>query len=162
MNQRTQPNERSNNPKRIAFVQACWHKEIVDQCRASFSAEIGRYGFGDGDIDYFEVPGSFEIPLQAMLLAKSGQYAAIVAAGFVVNGGIYRHEFVAETVIGGLMRVQLDTEIPVISAVLTPQSFHEHGEHKRFFHEHFVVKGAEAAVACAATISNVDRLKSPA
>ena len=159
MNQCTQQTDRSNSPKRIAFVQACWHKEIVDQCRLSFTAEIERQGFADGDIDYFEVPGSFEIPLQAMLLAKSGQYAAIVAAGFVVNGGIYRHEFVAETVIGGLMRVQLDTEIPVISAVLTPQSFHDHDEHRRFFHEHFVVKGMEAAAACAATIGNVDRSK---
>jgi 6,7-dimethyl-8-ribityllumazine synthase len=160
MNQRTQQNDRSNSPKRIAFVQACWHKEIVDQCRTSFSTEIERHGFARGDVDYFEVPGSFEIPLQAMLLAKSGQYAAIVAAGFVVDGGIYRHEFVAETVIGGLMRVQLETEVPVISAVLTPQRFHDHDEHKKFFHEHFVVKGAEAAVACAATIDNIDRLKS--
>jgi 6,7-dimethyl-8-ribityllumazine synthase len=160
MNQRTQQVDRPNNPKRIAFVQACWHKEIVDQCRTSFSTEIEKQGFDDGDIDYFEVPGSFEIPLQAMLLAKSGRYAAIVAAGFVIDGGIYRHEFVAETVIGGLMRVQLETEVPVISAVLTPQSFHDHGEHKKFFHEHFIVKGTEAAVACAATITNLDRLKS--
>ncbi len=160
MNQRTQQLDRPNKPKRIAFVQACWHKDIVDQCRTSFSTEIEKQGFDDGDIDYFEVPGSFEIPLQAMLLAKSGRYAAIVAAGFVVNGGIYRHEFVAETVIGGLMRVQLETEVPVISAVLTPQSFHDHDEHQKFFHEHFMVKGAEAAVACAATITNLDRLKS--
>jgi 6,7-dimethyl-8-ribityllumazine synthase len=160
MNQRTQQVDRPNKPKRIAFVQACWHKEIVDQCRTSFSTEIEKQGFDDGDIDYFEVPGSFEIPLHAMLLAKSGRYAAIVAAGFVVDGGIYRHEFVAETVIGGLMRVQLETEVPVISAVLTPQSFHDHDEHKKFFHEHFMVKGAEAAVACAATITNLDRLKS--
>jgi 6,7-dimethyl-8-ribityllumazine synthase len=161
MNQRTQPSNQSNNQKRIAFVQASWHKEIVDQCRTSFSAEIERHGFDKGDIDYFEVPGSFEIPLHALLLAKTGRYAAVVAAGFVVNGGIYRHEFVAEAVIGGLMRVQLETEVPVISAVLTPQSFHDHDEHKRFFHEHFIVKGAEAAAACAATVGNIERLKSP-
>ena len=161
MNQRTQQVDRPNAPKRIAFVQACWHKEIVDQCRISFNSEIKRRGFHESDIDYFEVPGSFEIPLHAMLFAKSGRYAAIVAAGFVVNGGIYRHEFVAETVISGLMRVQLDTEIPVISAVLTPQSFHDHDDHKKFFHEHFIVKGAEAASACAATLSNFERLNSP-
>src|SRR5947208_1479621 len=125
MSQRTQEADLSNKPKRIAFVQACWHKEIVDQCRTSFATEIEQRGFDEGDVDYFEVPGSFEIPLHAMLLAQSGRYAAIVAAGSVVNGGIYRHEFVAETVIGALMRVQLDTEVPVISAVLTPQSFHD-------------------------------------
>ena len=144
--------------RRIAFVQACWHKEIVDRCRTSFTAEIARHGYGEGDIDFFEVPGSLEIPLHALLLAESGQYAAIVAAGFVVNGGIYRHEFVADAVIQGLMRVQLDTKVPVISAVLTPQNFHEHDEHRKFFLDHFVAKGAEAAAACAATVDKVGRL----
>jgi len=143
-------------------VQACWHKDIVDRCRLSFTTEIAKHGFGDDDIDFFEVPGSLEIPLHALLLAESGRYAAIVAAGFVVNGGIYRHEFVADAVISGLMRVQLDTKVPVISAVLTPQHFHEQDEHKKFFYDHFVVKGAEAAAACAATIDKIGRLRSPA
>jgi 6,7-dimethyl-8-ribityllumazine synthase len=158
---RNQVTEENPSARRIAFVQACWHKEIVDRCRVSFTAEIAKQGFGDGDIDYFEVPGSLEIPLHALLLAESGRYAAIVAAGFVVNGGIYRHEFVADAVISGLMRVQLDTRVPVISAVLTPQNFHEHDEHKTFFYDHFVVKGAEAAAACAATIDKIARLRSP-
>jgi 6,7-dimethyl-8-ribityllumazine synthase len=161
MNQRqNQAIAENRNTRRIAFVQACWHKDIVDRCREAFIAEIAKHGFGDGDIDFFEVPGSLEIPLHALLLAESGRYAAIVAAGFVVNGGIYRHEFVAETVMSGLMRVQLNTKVPVISAVLTPQNFHEHDEHKKFFYDHFVVKGAEAAVACAATINNIARLLS--
>jgi 6,7-dimethyl-8-ribityllumazine synthase len=147
--------------RRIAFVQACWHKEIVDRCRVSFTAEIAKHGFGEADIDFFEVPGSLEIPLHALLLAESRRYAAIVAAGFVVNGGIYRHEFVADAVISGLMRVQLDTRVPVISAVLTPQTFHEHDEHKKFFYDHFVVKGTEAAAACAATVDKIGRLRSP-
>ena len=108
------------------------------------------------------MPGSFEIPLQAKLLARSGRYAAIVAASFVVDGGIYRHEFVAEAVISGLMQVQLETEVPVISAVLTPQRFHEHAEHRDFFHAHFVVKGAEAASACARTLDNMARLAAAA
>jgi 6,7-dimethyl-8-ribityllumazine synthase len=144
---------------RIAFVQSSWHKEIVDQCRESFTAEIVKLGIAKSAIDFFEVPGSFEIPLQAKILAKSGRYAAIVASGFVVDGGIYRHEFVADTVIGALMSVQLDTEVPIISAVLTPQHFHDHDEHRKFFHAHFVVKGAEAALACVSTIKNMNRLK---
>ena len=155
MNQRV-----DQTPQRIAFVQACWHKEIVDRCRTAFAAEIAKHGYGEEDIDYFEVPGSFEIPLHAMLLARSGRYTAIVGAGFVVNGGIYRHEFVADAVIGGLMNVQLQTGVPVISAVLTPQHFHEHEDHRKFFYDHFVIKGTEAAAACAATIDKIARLKS--
>jgi 6,7-dimethyl-8-ribityllumazine synthase len=163
MNQsQSQPDPDFYNSRRVAFVQACWHKEIVDRCRVSFTAEIVKYGFGEDDIDFYEVPGSFEIPLHVQLLAKSGRYAAIVAAGFVVDGGIYRHEFVAEAVIGGLMRVQLETGVPVISAVLTPQHFHEHEDHRKFFLDHFVIKGGEAAAACAKTIDGVRRLRSPA
>jgi len=153
---------RSNVPEsgRIAFVQSSWHKDIVDQCRLAFASELRRLGIADEtSIDFFEVPGAFEIPLQAKLLAKSGRYTAIVAAGFVVDGGIYRHEFVADAVIGALMRVQLDLDVPIISAVLTPQRFHEHQEHMQFFREHFLVKGTEAAAACAATIENIGAVK---
>jgi 6,7-dimethyl-8-ribityllumazine synthase len=83
----------------------------------------------------------------------------VVAAGFVVDGGIYRHEFVASSVIDALMRVQLETEVPVISVVLRPQRFHEHDEHRKFFREHFVAKGEEAAQACAAAISSIRKLR---
>jgi 6,7-dimethyl-8-ribityllumazine synthase len=54
-----------------------------------------------------------------------------------------------------LMQVQLDTEIPIISLVLTPQNFHEHKAYQQFFHEHFKVKGTEAAVACVKTLQNL-------
>jgi 6,7-dimethyl-8-ribityllumazine synthase len=146
-------------PTRIAFVQSCWHRDIVDQLRISFLAELGKLGYAENSVDLFEVPGAFEIPLHAQLLARSGRYLAVVAAGLVVDGGIYRHEFVAKAVIDGLMRVQLDTQVPTISAVLTPHHFHEHDEHSRYFFEHFAVKGREAANACAKTIENLAKLR---
>jgi 6,7-dimethyl-8-ribityllumazine synthase len=138
---------------RIAFVQSCWHRDIVDQSRGAFLQRIRAEGLAPSAVDCFEVPGAFEIPLKVKLLAKSGRYAAIVAAGFVVDGGIYRHEFVAASVIDALMRLQLETEVPVISLVLTPQQFHEHASHRDFFRQHFLIKGEEAARACAATIA---------
>lgn len=143
---------------RIAFVQSCWHKDLVDECRSAFVAEIGQLGVAESRIDFFEVTGAFEIPLHAKRLAESGRYEAIVAAGLVVDGGIYRHEFVAEAVIGGLMRVQLDSGVAVISAVLTPHHFHEHETHRAFFAAHLREKGAEAARACAHTVDALARL----
>jgi len=137
----------------IAFVQSCWHREIVDRCRDSFLETIVAAGVARDRIDLFEVPGAFEIPLVAKRLAQTGRYLAVVASGLVVDGGIYRHEFVAGAVISGLMQVQLATGVPVLSAVLTPQHFHEHDTHQQFFSEHFVVKGAEVANACAATLA---------
>jgi 6,7-dimethyl-8-ribityllumazine synthase len=160
MDDRDQP--QSGHPPRIAFVQSCWHKDLVDQIKKGFSAEMVELGTPAENIEFFEVTGAFEIPLHAQRLATSGTYDAIVAAGLVVDGGIYRHEFVASAVIDGLMRVQLDTGVPVISAVLTPHHFHEHETHRAFFFEHLETKGIEAARACAHTIDALDRLPSSA
>jgi 6,7-dimethyl-8-ribityllumazine synthase len=146
-------------PQRVAFVQSAWHREVVEECRIAFLAEIEARGIEPARIDLFEVPGSFEIPLHAQLLAKTRRYTAIVAAGLVVDGGIYRHEFVADTVIKALMDVQLRTEVPVFSAVLTPQQFHESSAHFDFFRKHFATKGIEVAEACANTLLSLERLR---
>ena len=98
-------------------------------------------------IDVFDVPGAFEMPLLARDLAASGRYAAVAAAAFVVDGGIYRHDFVAQAVVDGLMRAGLDTGVPVLSVSLTPHHYQETEHHKRIYREHFVEKGREAAAA---------------
>jgi 6,7-dimethyl-8-ribityllumazine synthase len=144
---------------RIAFIQSSWHKDILLGCKQAFIKAMSKSGYAKNQIDIFDVPGAFEIPLHAKLLAKSGKYAAIVANGFVVDGGIYRHDFVATTVINGLMQVQLETEVPVFSVVLTPHHFHEHDAHKEFFRQHLKLKGEEAAQACAATLRSLASLQ---
>jgi 6,7-dimethyl-8-ribityllumazine synthase len=147
-------------PPRVAFVQSCWHRDIVAEARTAFLAEIEQLGIAAAHVDLFEVPGAFEIPLHAQLLAKTRRYNAIVAAGLVVDGGIYRHDFVAGAVIDALMDVQLRTEVPIFSAVLTPQQFHEHTAHFEFFRKHFAIKGIEVAEACANTLHALERLGS--
>ena len=154
------PRPASAGPRlRIAFIEACWHHDIVTRCREGFLAEWRARGRDTAEIDVHQVPGSFEIPLLAQHLTASGRWDAVVATGFVVDGGIYRHDFVARAVIDGLMRVQLDSQVPVISAVLTPHAFHEHDVHRSFFAEHFLTKGREAAAACLATVAMLDRVK---
>lgn len=143
---------------RIAFVHSLWHADIVREGKAGFVEEMEKLGFPASAIEVFETPGAFEIPLHAQTLARTGRYAAVVACGFVVDGGIYRHDFVASTVIQALMQVQLATETPVFSVVLTPHHFHEHDVHQGFFHAHFRVKGAEAAHACKGTLESLARL----
>jgi len=145
----------SPSTPRIALVSASWHREIVEQARRGLLAEFERRRVSTRGIDAFDVPGAFEIPLHAQKLARSGRYDAIIGCALVVDGGIYRHEFVSAAVIDGLMRVQLDTGVPVFSAVLTPRHFHEHAEHRQFFSEHFVKKGAEVAGACLATLDGL-------
>src|SRR5579871_693419 len=107
-------------PQRVAFVQSAWHRDVVAECREAFLAEIEARHVARAHVDVFEVPGAFEIPLHVQLLAKTRRYTAIVAAGLVVDD-----DTIAETVIRSLMDVQLRTEIPVFSAVVTPQQFRE-------------------------------------
>lgn len=152
------PANRRPSHGRIAYVQASWHEDILLQGRRGFTAEWKARGFDGRNIDHFAVPGAFEIPLHAQRLARTGRYEAVIGAAFVVDGGIYRHEFVADAVIKGLMQVQLETGVPVLSLVLTPQHFHGSEEHQKFFRDHFRAKGREAAAACAATIASLAAL----
>ena len=143
-----------DRPDRMNAVDAATEQELETIWR-----EIEARGIARAHVDLFEVPGAFEIPLHAQLLAKTRRYTGIVAAGLVVDGGIYRHEFVADAVIKALMDVQLRTEVPVFSAVLTPQQFHETAAHLDFFRKHFVIKGIEVAEACANTLLSLERLR---
>src|SRR6201994_5051874 len=134
-------------PQRVAFVQSAWHRDVVTECREAFLAEIEARHIARAHIDVFEGPGAFEIPLHVQLLAKTRRYTAIVAAGLVVDD-----EYVAETVVKALMEVQLRTEIPVFSAVVTPRQFRETSAQVDFFRKHFASKGVEVAEACANTL----------
>lgn len=135
-----------SKPLNVAFIKASWHADIVDQSLAGFKAEMEASG-QECTINVVSVPGAYEMPLQAQRLAKTGKYDAVVAAALVVDGGIYRHDFVAQAVVDGLMRVQLDTDVPTFSVSLTPHHFHSNDEHQTFYFEHFLKKGAEAARA---------------
>ncbi len=127
---------------RFAFIKANWHSDIVERALEGFCELIPK-----GQVDVFDVPGAFEMPLMASKLAATGRYTFVVAAAFVVDGGIYRHEFVAEAVVNGLMRAGMDTGIPVLSVCLTPHQYQETDHHKKIYREHFVEKGREAARA---------------
>lgn len=130
----------------IAFIKANWHSDIVNQALVGFEADMKASGQAYNLMTY-DVPGAFEMPLLAKKLGASGTVDAIVCAALVVDGGIYRHDFVAAAVVDGLMQAQLDTGIPTYSVSLTPHHFHEHAVHHDFYHDHFVKKGAEAAQA---------------
>lgn len=131
---------------KVAFIKAGWHGDIVDRSLTGFTRDMEASDSAH-EVDVFTVPGAFELPLKAKQLATTGEYGAVVAAALVVDGGIYRHDFVAQAVVDGLMRVQLDTDVPTFSVSLTPHHFQPTKDHEEFFSAHFVKKGAEAAQA---------------
>ncbi len=131
---------------RIAFIKARWHADIVDRAHDGFLAAASRLLPG-ATVDAFDVPGAFEMPLLAKKLGQTGRYDAVVAAALVVDGGIYRHDFVAAAVVDGLMAAQMETGVPVFSVSLTPHNYQPVEVQTRFFRDHFVKKGEEAAEA---------------
>ncbi len=133
----------------LAFVHASWHADIVQQALAGFRSVVED----SATYEVCSVPGAFELPLHVRLLAQSGRFDGVIAAALVVDGGIYRHEFVANAVVNGLMQVQLETGVPVFSSVLTPHQFRGDGTVDGFFHAHMNGKGQEVAQACLATLN---------
>lgn len=127
---------------RYAFIKANWHGDVVAEALEGFCQLIPREA-----VDVYDVPGAFEMPLLARDLADSGRYAAVAAAALVVDGGIYRHDFVAQAVVDGLMRAGMDTGVPVLSVSLTPHQFQPTEHHHAIYKAHFVEKGREAAEA---------------
>ncbi len=131
---------------KVAFIKANWHTEIVNNALVGFKQEFTSQNV-PAELKVFDVPGAFEMPLLAKRLAETGKYDAIVCAALVVDGGIYRHDFVAAAVVDGLMNVQLTTNVPVYSVSLTPHNFQPVDVLENFYTEHFIKKGKEAARA---------------
>ena len=127
---------------RFAFVKAQWHADIVDRAYDGFVDAIPA-----AQVDVFDVPGAFEMPLMAHELAATGHYDAVICAAFVVDGGIYRHDFVAQAVVDGLMRAGLDTGVPVLSESLTSHHYQEPSHSNEIDREHFFTNGREAEAA---------------
>ena len=142
---------------RFAFVKARWHAAIVDRALDGFTELIPAT-----QVDSFDVPGAFELPLMAQNLAETGQYSAIACAALVVDGGIYRHDFVAQAVVDGLMQAGLRTGVPILSVSLTPHHFQETPHHMGIYADHFVIKGREAAQAALGILDARARLRSAA
>ncbi|WP_299815616.1 6,7-dimethyl-8-ribityllumazine synthase [uncultured Roseibium sp.] len=143
--------------RKFAFIKARWHADIVDKAFDGFKQRLSELAPG-AEVESFDVPGAFEMPLVALKLAETGKYDAIAAAALVVDGGIYRHDFVAQAVVSGLMDAGLKSGVPVLSVSLTPHHFQPTNEHEGFFSEHFVKKGKEAADAAVSASDLVARL----
>ncbi|MGH8146181.1 MAG: 6,7-dimethyl-8-ribityllumazine synthase [Rhodanobacteraceae bacterium] len=111
-------NLRSPPDARYAVIASRWNGEIVDALVAGALAAFDEQGVTDVSLEFLRVPGAWELPVLTKHLAESGNYAAIVALGCVVRGETRHYEHVADECARGLMRVALDTGVPVLNGVL--------------------------------------------
>lgn len=86
---------------------------------------LKRAGTEESDICIVRVPGSFEIPLTAKKLAKSGKFDAVICLGAVIRGATPHFEYIASEVSKGIASVALDTEIPIAFGVITTDTIEQ-------------------------------------
>jgi 6,7-dimethyl-8-ribityllumazine synthase len=101
---------------RVAVVAAQWHTQVMDGLVAGARRALRELGIDDATL--LRVPGSFELPVAAGVLAGQG-YDAVVALGVVIRGGTPHFDYVCQAVTAGLTKVSVDTAVPVGFGVLT-------------------------------------------
>ncbi len=108
-----------NPDVRIGVVCSSFHRELTQALVNGAQEHLVAAGLDATRIDVHWVPGSFEVPQAARMLAVSGQYAAIIATGAVIRGATAHFDHIAMAVSQGVLRVSLDTGIPCAFGVLT-------------------------------------------
>ncbi len=138
---------------RYAIVVARFYEELADRLVAGAQRVLG------GDADVFDVPGAFELPVAAKLLAGSGRYDGVVCLGAVIRGETDHYDYVCAEAARGIQDVQLSTGVPCGFGVLTVDTYEQalarSGEGKRD-------SGAHAAEAVLAVGRIRDALRSSA
>lgn len=129
---------------RIAIVATRFNELIVDRLLAGAQDALRRHGVADASIDVLRCPGAFELPLSCQQLLRSRKPVGVIALGCVIRGATTHFEHVCNAASSGLLRVSLDSGVPIAFGVLTvdnlDQAFERAGSKAGN-------KGAEAAAA---------------
>jgi 6,7-dimethyl-8-ribityllumazine synthase len=111
--------------RHIGIVVARFNEFISGKLLDGARDGLVRHEVADDDIEVAWVPGSFEIPLVAQRMARSGRYDAVICLGAVIRGATPHFDYVAAEVSKGIANVALATGVPVIFAVLTTDTIEQ-------------------------------------
>ncbi len=103
---------------RFCVIAARWNTDHVDRLVDAARVSLAGLGVPAENVDVRRVPGSFELPVAALWAARSGAFDAVLAFGVVIRGGTEHFRLVADASSQGLLRVSLDTGVPVLNGVL--------------------------------------------
>ena len=110
---------------RVAVVVARFNEVVTRLLLTGAVETLSRHGVSDDDISVAWVPGSFELPVVAKSMAKTGRYDSIICLGAVIRGETGHYDMVAGHASGGIGSVGTDTGIPVIFGVLTTENMEQ-------------------------------------
>lgn len=117
--------ELSGKGLKIGIVAARFNDFITSRLVEGALDGLQRHGVADNDIDIVKVPGAYEIPLAAKMLAQSKKYNVIICLGAVIRGGTPHFEYVSAEVSKGVASVSMETGLPVIFGVLTTDTIEQ-------------------------------------
>jgi 6,7-dimethyl-8-ribityllumazine synthase len=110
---------------RFAIVAARFNEFGVNQLVAGATDALARHGVPEDRVDLVRVPGSFEIPVVAQRLGRSGKYAAVICLGCVIRGDTDHYDHVAGAAATGIANAGLNSGVPVIFGVLTCETLEQ-------------------------------------
>jgi len=111
--------------KKFGVVVSRFNELISSQLLSGAKDCLIRHECKDENITVAWVPGSFEIPLTAMKMAKSKKYDAVICLGAVIRGGTPHFEYIAAEVSKGIAHTSLETGLPVIFGIITSDTIEQ-------------------------------------
>jgi 6,7-dimethyl-8-ribityllumazine synthase len=112
-----------SGPASYAIVVSRFYEDLADRLLSGANAAFARAG--EVEVEVFDVPGAFELPLAARYAAASQRFAGVACLGAVIRGETDHYDFVCAETARGVMRVQLDTGVPCAFGVLTCETMEQ-------------------------------------
>ena len=131
------------SPMRFGIVVADWNADITHQLYAGCHATLLKHGAAENNIHTVQVPGTFELPAAARMLAGREKLDAVICLGCVIKGETKHDEYINNAVSQGLVNLSIATGQPFIFGVLTPNTHQQAQDRAGGKHGN---KGVEAAV----------------
>ena len=141
---------------RFAILASRWNARITDTLVAGARQCLAENGVADAAVDVVRLPGAWELPVAAQRLATGGRHQALIVLGCVIRGDTRHYEHVADLCAQGLMRVALDTGVPVLNGVLAVERFEYAQARAGGSHGN---KGEEVALAALEMVNLLERLR---
>ena len=110
---------------KIAIIAARFNSLITKQLIEGAKDGLIRHGIADEDITLAWVPGAYEAPLLAKVMAESQKYDAIICLGAVIRGSTPHFDFVANEAAKGIAHISMTTNLPVIFGILTTDNIEQ-------------------------------------
>ena len=142
---------------RIAVVAARFNADVTDELLNGCLRRFGELGIEGSRVEIYRVPGAFELPVAAKMLARTHRFSAIVCLGCIIRGDTPHFEYVAREAARGVQEVALHEMLPTIFGVLTVDNAEQARERIGGKHGHYGERAAESAAEMIALVTRIRR-----